>query len=246
MATIDDLAAALNNHQVTDENGEITDEGTFVSESAADEASTAETYEDESTGVEKPTESIEEDTQFSEEDEGTEHVEDESGKRYIPANRFNKVYGELKARERELESLKRPQQQAPQATSTGETPLGTGLNPVAALEVEMLMEKYPQFDRNSSEYSRTLDEMGAEIFNNNVVDGKPTITRLEAARRAITRARELTQTTVAKKAEVKALKRATADTGLASRASRGSDAPINIDDMSLEEKEAYLKRTGNW
>lgn len=244
-ANLKELAAALQGHTVTDEEGNISEEDTSNELTANSEQKT---NEEESATVEKPAETEPEETKTT--DEGTENessddeselAEDETGKRYVPENRFKQVYGQMKQYERELQSQKR---ETPE--SSGDTPQRTsavpqGVDKSDLLELELLRQTLPQFDPNSGSYSRTLDEMGYEIYNSN-----PGITRLEAARRAIARARELSKAEVKEIAEARAVKTRQSDQGITNRVvSRKATTP-NPDEMTLEQKEAWLKQNGMW
>lgn len=241
MANIDDLAAALNGHNVTDENGDVSEEGTTFEEEPV--ASEQQTTEDEFAEVESPSEEIPEAPQAESKSEENEFAEDETGKKYVPESRFKEVYGRQKALEREVEALRKLRQPLPES-KTGRPQAKTGgkVDKAELLEVEMLYDKYPEFDHNSGSYNPVLDEMGYEIWE---ASGR-TISRLEAARRATARSRALTAGVEAVRSQARQAKAASSDSGLTSRTvSRGETTP-NPDNMSVEEMEAYLKRTGNW
>lgn len=236
MANIDELMAAMNQRQITDDEGQISDEGTSESETVADESSMEETSEEDIATGENPSDELEDETRSDQEDSEKPAL-DESGKRYIPENRFKEVYAEKKALERELESLKSVQ--TPKSVPQPIQP--TNVDKADLLETEFLHKEYPQFNPGSGNYSRLLDEMGAEIYRTN-----PGISKLEAARRALDRAAQLTKQVSATKEDAKIVKQQYADSGMATRASRSVSEKIDLDKMSDRDLEAYLKSTGNW
>lgn len=242
MAMIDDLAAAFDNHQVTDDNGAILDEGTSLEESAPSQEQTA---EEDTAQVETTAESESEAPQVSEDDLENVVAEDESGRKYIPEKRWNKLYAQKKELERKLEAQEalRLNPQMAQATQKN-APKTYKVDPtVAQLETEMLLEKFPEFDPNSPEYSEVLDQTAYDIWRAN--EGQ--ISRMEAARQARKRAAALTQGLNTIKVSNMQFKSQTADGGMASRpASTRPNEKVDIDKMSASEMESYLKRTGNW
>lgn len=95
------LAAALNGHSITDQEGQIA-EDTAEENTAALESNA----EEETATAEKATEDKSTSTQEIDESDETNLAVDDSGKRYIPEKRFKKTYAELKQKERENEALK--------------------------------------------------------------------------------------------------------------------------------------------
>lgn len=229
------MAAALNEHQVTDEEGQVS-EKTDVEEPAPQETNT----DEETATAEKPAESTTEEPKAEEVESETQLAEDESGKRYVPEGRFKKVYGELKAKERELESLK-TQATASQPTQQPTQPQTPDKS--SQLETELLYATLPQFNPNSDQFDQTLDQTAVDIFLAN-----PGITKLEAGRRAIARAKALTKDQVKIIAEARSVKSQQSDQGITSRVSnRPSDEDkVPGVNASLEEMEAYLRKTGEW
>jgi hypothetical protein len=244
MATIDELMAAMNDHQVTDEDGQAL-EDTNESTPAVEEPQVEEEIsEDEPAGEVNPADDSTDAPQAEEEEVEIEHAEDESGKRMIPEKRFKQIYAEKKAVERELESL-RSKIGTPQPDTfqkQRQAIYGAGLDKADIIETEMLFDRHPEFDPASTKYSPILDEMGAEILKAN-----PGISKLEAARRAKTRVELIAKQTNAVRTEARIVKQQVADSGMASRASRSDvqTAP-NLDNMSDKEIEAYLRETGAW
>lgn len=236
MSNISELAAALNGHSVTDDNGEILEE---IVTSSEDSAPQNETTVDEFASVEKPADSVQEEPKASPESE-TELAEDETGKRYVPESRFKEVYGKLKALEREQEATKRqPASVEIPAPITQQQPESN--NTVQELELEMLFEKFPQFNPDATEYSRALDEMGARIKAAN-----PNISRLSAAKEALRLARELTQNQAQVVAEARQVKALQADQGITSHVTSRKDSSPEFDKMTDQELEVYLKSQGQW
>ena len=230
-----EMAAALNDHQVTDDEGKVAEE-TAIEETATQEINT----DDESASAVKPAEP--EITEPKADDEGTETqlAEDESGKRYVPEGRFKKVYGEKKALEREIESLKN---QSQVIKPTNQPTQQVNLDKSSQLETELLYATLPQFDPNSDQHDAELDDLAVAIYQAN-----PGITKIEAARRAIAKAKALTKDQVKIVAEARSVKTQQSDQGITSRVSNrpSTDSGVPGADASLEEMEAYLRKTGEW
>ena len=169
----------------------------------------------------------------------TQLAEDESGKRYVPEGRFKDVYGKYKATQRELDAIK---QQAT-AQPTTEQPTDQKPDKSSQLETELLYVTLPQFNPSSDQFDKELDATAVDIFLAN-----PGITKLEAGRRAIARAKALTKDQVKIISEARAVKSQQSDQGITSRVSnRPSDKDqIPGEGASLEEMEAYLRKTGEW
>lgn len=241
MAMIDDLAAAFDGHQVTDEDGSILDEGTSLEESAPSQEQTA---EEETAEVETTAEPEPEAPQAEEEDPESV-AEDDSGRRYIPEKRFSKVYGELKQTQRELEALKSLRSNPQMANATqSKTQKADKVDIAASIETELLLDKYPQFDPNSADYSLELDQTAFDIWRANKDSG---MTRLQAAREAVSRASKLTEGIRTTRVSNLAQKSQLADSGIASRAvSSKPSQSVDVNKMSETEMEEYLRSTGNW
>lgn len=247
MSTMDELAAALNGHEITDKNGEIVEGETTIESQLPEEK----TPEEETAEVDTTTDVPAEASQATAEQPESDVAVDDSGKRYVPQDRFDKVYGKAKSAERRIAELEAMLQ--PTATTTPRTPSrATGMPDKSdMLEVEFLKSTLPQFDPNSSEYSEELDSLGATIYKSAMVVDKhgkqvPTISRIEAARQAVAKARALTAKVSAVRDEARAVKSQQSDNGITNRVvSRASSQP-NIDAMSDIELEAYLKQTGQW
>ena len=229
-----EMAAALNDHQVTD------DEGKVAEETAVEEPATQETNaEDETATVEKPAESTESEPKAEDVETESQLAEDESGKRYVPEGRFKKVYGALKAKERELESLK-TQAQVIKPTQPEQPQT---LDKSSQLEKELLYVTLPQFNPESDQYNQDLDDLAVNVYLAN-----PGITKLEAARKAIAKAKALTKDQVKIIAEARSVKSQQSDQGITSRVSSRPSEKDQVPgaDASLEEMEAYLRKTGEW
>ncbi len=230
---INDLKDAFNEHSVTDENGQIA-ETPATAEVPAEEQPTI-------TDTEAPVKTKEEPREQETAETDPDVAEDEDGKKYVPKRRFDEVYAKWKEAER-----------TKTAPSAPPTPVMSGINPdrSALLETEFLHQTLPQFNPSSPEYSEVLDEMGSEIYQSSYrFDPKtqsvqPTITKLEAARRALDRAKRLGGTQDKIRAEVRIVKSQQSDSGFTTASKKVADK--KPEDMSLEEKEAYLKKTGQW
>lgn len=229
------MAAALDDHEVTDDEGKVADE-TAVEDTATQETNT----EEETASAEKPAESTNEEPKTEEVESETQLAEDESGKRYVPEGRFKKVYGELKAKERELDSLKKqaPALQPIQQPTQPQTP-----DKSSQLETELLYATLPQFNPDSDQYNQDLDDLAVNVYLAN-----PGITKLEAARKAITKAKALTKDQIKIISEARSVKSQQSDQGITSRVSNRPSEKDQIPgpDATLEEMEAYLKKTGEW
>ncbi len=230
---IKDLKDAFNEHSITDGNGQI-----------AETPATAEVPAEEQTTItepEAPAQTKEEQPAQETAETDPDVAEDEDGKKYVPKRRFDEVYAKWKEAER-----------AKSTQSAPPTPPMSGINPdrSALLETELLHQTLPQFNPSSPEYSDVLDEMGSEIYQSSfrfdptTQTVQPTITKLEAARRALDRAKRLGGTQDKIRAEVRVVKSQQSDSGFTSASKKVAEK--SLDDMSLEEKEAYLKKTGNW
>lgn len=228
------LKDALEGHQITDETGQM-----------AEEKTDQEIVPPQETPVEESEKKPEQET----EETDPEVAEDESGKKYVPEGRFKEVYAKYKELERKLASDKQPQaptQQAESPTMPGMADVNT--DRAAMLETEFLHQTLPQFNPNSGDYSPVLDEMGAEIYKSSFrFDPKtgvltPGITKLEAGRRAIERARKLAGLEGKIKQEARQVKSDQADSGITTVTRKvGEKEP-----QSLEEMEAYLKKHNAW
>lgn len=236
------LAAAFNDHQITDDEGQIQGEtetpleDTALNEQTTEETQQGDTKTRETTEEPKPQdESTEEETAFA---------EDESGQKYVPQKRFDKVYGRMKEYERKIQDHEK---QLAQGEELLKQPVATQkaspkpLPKTEAIEIEVLRMQMPEFDPTSNQYSQELDVLGGEIFRAN-----PGITRLEAARRAKGLASSLTKRQVEAKEETRAYKAQNSDQGITNRVVSRVPQTKRPEDMSLEEMEAHLKATGQW
>lgn len=224
------LTAALNGHDVTDEEGQVS-ETTDAGESVAQETNTEEEFASPEKGAETEVEEPKANTDETE----SELAEDESGNRYVPQKRFDKVYGRTKQLERELEELKR---NAPRQTVDQPAPNQPTTSP--DVETELLYVSLPQFNPESDQYNQELDRLGAQIFKAN-----PGITKPEAARRAIKIAKSLTQDQAQVVAEARKIKSLSSDQGITNRVSQRRSEP-DTSKMTLDQLEDHLKATGEW
>lgn len=224
MSAIDDLAAALNDHQITDDQGEI------ASDSAAEDV------------VDSSTSEVEEENQTQDsqvEVEVSDEAEDESGEKYIPKKRFDKVYGEMKSYERELEVLRSRETTETPAAQTQREPYVPDKH-LLNLEMEIVRDKYPEFDPQGEAYSEEIDWLAAKL-----VQADPSLSPLAAARQAREQAKKFARRGEAKE-DVRVVKRAVSDSGIAGRASQPTEPQLDVNSMSVEDMERYLKQTGNW
>jgi len=229
-----DLAAL--NHQITDEEGKIVAEETAPEETAPQEQTpveapaTAEKSEDEQTPPK-------EEAKSENEPEMVPTAEDETGKRYVPESRFKEVYAKMKDLERR--------------TAMSQEPVRTsGLKPADkadALEIELLRSTLPQFNQENPEYSREVDELGFALYmGSKDAKGNPTMTRLEAGRKALNMTKKITSNVVAIKTEARSVKAQQSDQGITNRVLNREGTKIDPEKMTLEEKEEWLKAQGSW
>ena len=233
------LAAELDGHSVTDEQGNITESETVEQEAAPVEQTTE---DDTTTQVEKPAESEEVETQSTEDDEEIP-VEDESGKKYVPENRFKKVYAEKKAMERELEAYKKQIEQGEQILNTpkGKKIPETAI-PIDKADVLELKISLPQFNPDHADYDPDLDDLGFTIWKAN--GGKMSI--LQAAKEAIKVQSNIAKKVSGVKQEVRQIKAQQSDQGIATKVISRSNEKVDVDKMTDRELEAYLKANGQW
>lgn len=220
MATIDELAAALNNHQVTDDDGQI------VSESAPEQVDNLESESE----VEN-----EEDVAPKLPDQDPDEAEDEQGRKYVPLKRLDKVWRQKKDLERELAALR-------QTVSTETPKAPVALDRTQALEMEILFDKHPEFDPTDSRYSVELDTLAGRL-----VKANPSLSPLQAAREAKQFAKQIGDKRAGIQSESIMVKRTVSDNGMVGRPQKVSSTPdIDIATASAEDMERYLKQTGNW
>jgi hypothetical protein len=238
---MNDLAAAFDNHQVTDDNGEIVAEETAQEETApqeqtpAEEPATAEKSADD-------TKSPKTEEASENEPEMVETAADETGKRYVPEARFKEVYAKWKEAERKSKERGEPNRE-PMPVRQPPQPI----NKTDAIEVELLRTTLPQFNPESPEYSKDIDELGFSIYEGSKdTKGNYTITRLEAARKALNMAKKITSKVAEIKLEARTVKAQQSDQGITNRVLNREGAKLDPNKMSLEEKEEWLKANNQW
>lgn len=235
------LAEAFDGHQITDEDG-ARNEGetdTPVAEPAGDEQTTESPVVEEQPAQKENADPVKEEAK----DDEHEVAEDDSGNKYIPQKRFDKVYGKLKSAERERDEMKAKLQQGEQilqehGQSAQQQPK---VNSVEAVEIELLRMQMPEFDPTSDQYSKTLDSLGAQIFKAN-----KGITRLEAARRAKSMAADLALKSVEAKQESRVYKQQNSDQGITNRVVNRVQTQKKPEEMTESEMEAWMKSNGLW
>lgn len=249
-SAFDDLVAALDGRQMTDDEGQV-EETTSTGDTTAEEQIT----EAEPAPAEKPAEPSEPAPKADEDDSENTLAEDESGKQYVPKKRFDKIYGKQKDLERKVEAyealLQNMPQQEPEApkakpkTST-EPQQEQGPSKADFLELKMTL---PQFDPKPDEYgnptnpdySPTLDALGYRIWKAN-----PSMSLVEAGREAMRYAKEFSKVQTDAQTEARRVKSLSSDQGITSRVQNRTDNSAPGANASLEEMEAYLKSTGEW
>ena len=238
------LAEALDNHQMTDEEGQIIEEQTSGEQAATlKQAPEAETATAEKSEVEevspKETESTEKTE--TEEPELVETAADETGKRYVPETRFKKVWAKWKEAEAKLK--KQPSMRPAEFPVT----IPASGDKQDALEVELLRSTLSQFNPEHPDYDQDIDQLGFSLLEGSKnTKGQYTITRMEAGRRALAMAKKITSKLASVKAEAQTVKAQQSDQGITSRVVKRGAEEVNPDKMTLEEKEAWLKEHGNW
>jgi hypothetical protein len=228
-----DTAATIE-HQITDDEGQMIAEDTAQEESAPQEQTPVEEVATDDTNP--PKEEVKSEDKTDEPDL-VETAADETGKRYVPESRFKEVYAKLKDAERRA-----AMSPAPQRTQGLKQPDRT-----EALEIELLRTTLPQFNPDHSEYSREVDELGYALYEGSKDSkGAHTMTRIEAARRAINMTKKITSKVVEIKSEARSVKAQQSDQGITNRVLNREGTKVDPDKMSLEEKEEWLKAQGNW
>ena len=232
---LEQLMQAFDGHQVTGEEGQIAE-----SETASEVVDAQETTEEESAQDTTPERTQEPETPKQEHEEAEQEVaEDDSGKRYIPEKKAKKWYAKMKQYERELEATKKASTQSSSPTLPPTPPVLTDKTEI--LEVELLKDRMPQFDPESDVYSPELDELGYTYLKAN-----PGISRIQAAKWALQTAKGISSKQDQVRQEARLVKSLQSDAGITkSSASRGNDT-VDPSSMSLDEMEAYLKKSGGW
>jgi hypothetical protein len=252
MSPIDELAQSLD-RQITDDEGQPIEENDTPLEDQP--ALEQQTTEDEDAQAEKPAESeVPGIPTGTEEDEinKVELASDETGKRYVPETRFDKVYGQKKAAERRAEEAER---RVRELESQGYTPkqakniANTQINKIDQVESELLRATLPQLNPENPDYSREIDEMAFDIYNSKAnldAKGNHYLTMVEAGRRAIARAKKISSNIAKEVAETRSVKSQQSDQGITSRVTSRGTSDVPGEDASPEEMESWLKAHGQW
>ena len=242
MSPIDDLAAAMDNHQITDEQGQIIADDTAKEEPAPQEQTTVEEGATAEKSVDTEVASPEETKESENEPEMVETASDETGKRYVPESRFKEVYAKWKEAQRQASEKVALPVALPQAPTPARP-----VDRVNALESELLKSTLPQFNPDSPDYDRELDELGWNLYEaSKDKSGNYTVTQLEAGRKAIQMANKITSKVADVKLEAKSVKAQQSDQGITNRVLNREGTQPDPEKMTLEEKEEWLKATGNW
>lgn len=241
MSTIDELAAAMDDHQVTDDQGQIAVDETTQEETATQEQTTVEEGATAEKSADTKESSPEETKESENEPEIIETASDETGKRYVPESRFKEVYAKWKAAQRGQSEKTEPEVIQPAPVQTGP------INKADALEVELLRSTLPQFNPESDTYSREIDELGYSLYEGSRdPQGNYLITRLEAGRKALAMAKKITSKVADVKLEAKSVKAQQSDQGITNRVLNREGTKLDPSKMTLEEKEEWLKAEGQW
>lgn len=250
MSQLDDLAAALDNHQITDDEGKIPEDTTSVEESATQEPKTVEEDATAEKSVETKDESTQEESIASEnkseqgEPELIETASDETGKRYVPESRFKEIYAKWKKAE---DKAKSEGLELPKASQPFTVPQAKPVDKADALEIELLRTTLPQFNPESDVYSQDIDELGYSIYEGSKDSkGNHLMTRMDAGRKAIGMAKKITSKIADIKDEARTVKAQQSDQGIANRVLTRETTKVDPEKMTLEEKEEWLKANGYW
>jgi hypothetical protein len=235
------LTAALDGHDVTNDEGDISEEReTFVDDSVASEPTTLD--EDSATG-ENPADSDDEDTQSSDDDVENQLAEDDSGKRYVPEKRFKGVYAKMKDYERKLQEREalaaQGEQLLRQSSSKGKK--SNGEAPIDKADILELKMTLPQFNPASKEFDPVLDKLGFQILRAN-----PGMTPIQAGQTAIEMARTIADRRSQTTNEARAIKSQQSDQGMTTRVVSRQGTQPDVDKMSVEEMEDFMKQNGMW
>lgn len=218
----------LDGHEITSEPEQASAEDT-----APD---TAEQETTESAQGQNPVPSEDTASQAVEDDDESTIAEDDRGKRFVPEKRFKQIYAEKKELERQLEQLKTAPVE-PESFNTNRVPLDRQ----SQLENELLFTQMPEFDPTSSNYSKALDAIAADIYRANGGN----LTKLQAARMAKERASMIASKVDAVRSEARVVKIQNSDNGISQRNTVKESTP-NLDNMSASELESYLKAQNAW
>jgi len=232
------LAAALEGHEVTDNDGSVVESDTTNEESAPVEQTT----EDESAEVESTATTEETAPKAGTDEVESDLAQDESGKRYVPQERFDKIYGKQKATERELAALR--QQLAGSSVLNqvaGKPGKGQAEPQITKADLLELKMELPQFNPGSADYSEELDTLGLQIHRAN-----PGLTPLQAGYMAIDMAKKLAGKVSGIQNEARTVKSLQSDQGITSRVVSRQATKEDPDKMSASELETYMKRNGMW
>jgi hypothetical protein len=121
------------------------------------------------------------------------------------------------------------------------------INKTDALESELLRSTMPQFNADSDQYDRDLDELGFQIWEaSKDAAGNHSMTQLEAGRKAINMARKITSKVADVKLEAKSVKVSQSDHGITNRVLNREGQQLDPEKMTLAEKEEWLKAEGLW
>ena len=231
---MDQLMQAFGDHEITNEEGRPAE-----TETAAEASPVEQTTVDETTTVETPHESAPEAPEAHDDDSETP-VEDETGKRYVPENRFKEVYGKAKQLERELQAYR---SQASANNTAVKQKKGEPLNDqkTAQLENELLFATLPQFNPDHPDHDDDLDALAVRVYNST-----PGITKIQAAREAMQIAGKLAKKVTQVKQEARQVKTLQSDHGITSRVVSRDSTKLNPNELSLDQMEEYLKQQGEW
>jgi len=240
MSNLDELAAAMD-RQITDDQGQAIADDTASEESAPQEQTTVEEDATAEKSVDTNDSTPVETKESENEPEMVELASDETGKRYVPESRFKEVYARMKAAERGTS------QEGPKATQPIAPIMRGPVNKQDALEIELLRSTLPQFNPESDQYDRDLDELGFSLYEaSKDTLGNYLMTRAEAGRKAVSMANKITSKVAEVKLEAKSVKAQQSDQGITNRVLNREGAQLDPEKMTLAEKEEWLKANDLW
>lgn len=240
---LQELAALLDGHQVTDGDGKLQQEA----EDASPEKSAAQKEkpsDDITPTAEKPTEAEAASTQEEAPADESNFGVDESGKRYVPEERLKKETKRFRETERKLKDLESKLAQGNALLQNAKNPTPPLPEPERHVDKADILElklTKSQFNPSSSDYNRELDELAGKIFK-----ATPGISVMEAAEEAEKYAQAIATRTAGVRTEARQIKALQADQGIAGHSAQRTATSVDPNNMSLEEMEAYLKGSGDW
>lgn len=238
---LQNLAAIFGDgHQITDDEGKLAEEESAPEQPAAPKE---ESSVEQAPTSEKTPEPDNREPQEAKSDDETELGVDDTGKRYVPESRLKRETRLRREAERALDAQRKQLEQGKQLLNSAkpDQPLPEPERTIDKADVLELKLTKPQFNPNAPEYSQELDELAFKIFK-----AEPGLSIMEAADKAEEYAKALAQRSVQAKTEARLVKTEQADRGITGRGGQRQETQPDVDAMSDQEIERYLKETGQW